>query len=228
MLEQGYLAPAAVRQRAPGGRSRRATTRRRRPAGRSRAVLHDLDPAAGRRPLRRAARVASRAGCTITTTIDADLQQAAENAIKRWLPEPRRARRRRWSRSTTTTGEVRAMVGGDDYNTRAVQPRHAGPAPAGLGVQAVRARRGAPARASAPARCGRRASASSTCRAAARSSPSTTTRTRTRATNTLAGAHGVSDNSVFAAGRHAGRDEADRPPRAPDGHPHAGLRATWR
>ena len=41
------------------------------------------------------------------------------------------------------TGEVRAMVGGRDYATQPVQPRHPGPAPAGLGVQAVHARRGA-------------------------------------------------------------------------------------
>ena len=41
------------------------------------------------------------------------------------------------------TGEVRAMVGGRDYATVAVQPRDPGPAPAGLVVQAVHPRRGA-------------------------------------------------------------------------------------
>ena len=35
------------------------------------------------------------------------------------------------------------MVGGRDYNERAVQPRHPGPAPAGLGVQALHPGRGA-------------------------------------------------------------------------------------
>ena len=42
------------------------------------------------------------------------------------------------------------MVGGDDYDDVAVQPRHAGPAPARLLVQAVHARRGATRRASRP------------------------------------------------------------------------------
>ena len=39
------------------------------------------------------------------------------------------------------TGEVRALVGGTDYRNRPVQPRDAGPAPAGLDGQAVHPRR---------------------------------------------------------------------------------------
>ena len=57
------------------------------------------------------------------------------------------------------------MVGGRDYAHAPVQPRHAGPAPAGLGDQAVHPGRGARATASRRARCGRRASASSPSRA---------------------------------------------------------------
>ena len=55
------------------------------------------------------------------------------------------------------TGEVRAMVGGTDYAHAPVQPRDAGPAPAGLDVQAVHARRRRSSRASPPARSGARA-----------------------------------------------------------------------
>ena len=56
-------------------------------------------------------------GLKITTTLDADLQRAAENTVKRYFSNP--------SGPTAAvvaldndTGEVRAMVGGRDYNTR--------------------------------------------------------------------------------------------------------------
>ena len=65
----------------------------------------------------------------------------------------------------------------------AVQPRHPGPAPAGLGVQAVHPGRRRCARGSARRRCGRRASAtsSSRTRTGASTSSSTTSRATTRA-----------------------------------------------
>ena len=40
-------------------------------------------------------------------------------------------------------GAIRALVGGVDHRAFGLQPRHPGPAPAGLGVQALRLRRGA-------------------------------------------------------------------------------------
>ena len=127
------------------------------------------------------------------------------------------------------TGEVLAMVGGDDYNDAAVQPRHAGPAPAGLGVQAVRPRRGAAPRASRPTRPGRRARSTSASRvprrAAARStSTSTTTRTPTRGVTHAAHARRRSP-TTRSTPRSACRSGTKKiaQARAPDGHPHAGL-----
>ena len=126
------------------------------------------------------ARQAFEGGLTIQTTIDSRFQKAADDAIRAWLPYTGGPRASLVA-IDNKTGEVRAMVGGDDYNTLALQPRHPGPAPAGLGVQAVRARRGAQERASPPPRCGRRARRSSTSPARSRSSRSRTTATPTRA-----------------------------------------------
>jgi penicillin-binding protein 1A len=61
------------------------------------------------------ARLAFDGGLQIRTTIDSDLQDAADKAIKAWLPNvdgPRAALVALENR----TGAVRAMVGGDDYN----------------------------------------------------------------------------------------------------------------
>ena len=127
------------------------------------------------------------------------------------------------------TGEVRAMVGGRDYRNAPVQPRHAGPAPARLVVQAVRPRDGARGGHLPRTRCGRReARLHRAGTRAARSSSSTTTRAPTRARSTLAGATAFSDNAVFAAvGIKVGTEEGRRAGPA-DGHPHAGLRRTTR
>jgi penicillin-binding protein 1A len=62
------------------------------------------------------ARQAFEGGLTIQTTIDSRFQQAADNAIRAWLPYlggPRAS----LVAIDNKTGEVRAMVGGDDYNT---------------------------------------------------------------------------------------------------------------
>ena len=93
----------------------------------------------------------------------------------------------------------------------AVQPRHAGPAPARLGVQALHAGHGARPAASARARSGRRASASST-------SPGR--RARVFVVNNFEGNYsGVADarrrpddlrQRGLRRGRPPGRDEADR------------------
>ena len=53
-------------------------------------------------------------GLRIETTLDLDLQRAAEQAVAGYLPGPS-GRRRRWS-DRNSTGEVRAMVGGRGYN----------------------------------------------------------------------------------------------------------------
>ena len=82
-------------------------------------------------------------GLRVKTTIDSRLQTRRREGDRGTGCRTRRARAPRSSRSPTRTAMVRAMVGGDNYGDRAVQPRHAGPAPARLLVQAVRARRGA-------------------------------------------------------------------------------------
>ena len=88
-------------------------------------------------------------GLQVKTTIDSRLQNAAEKAIKAWLPNVSGPRASLVAISNKD-GMVRAMVGGDNYGIDAVQPRHAGPAPARLLVQAVRARRGAASRTISP------------------------------------------------------------------------------
>ena len=122
-----------------------------------RAVLHHLGAPAADRPLRPREGVRGRA-------------EDQDDA------RPRPAEGRRRPRSTrylsypggptaslvaidNKTGEVRAMVGGRDYATVAVQPRDPGPAPAGLVVQAVHPRRRRCKRGrERQSTCGRRAS----------------------------------------------------------------------
>ena len=125
------------------------------------------------------ARRAFEGGLRVKTTIDSRLQDAAEAAITPVAAVRRPARAPRWSRSPTRRrgpGDGRRR----QLRRRAVQPRHPGPAPAGLLVQAVRARRGAAQRHLARTRRGARRRRSSPSRAA-RGSRSTTTTTPTRA-----------------------------------------------
>jgi penicillin-binding protein 1A len=56
-------------------------------------------------------------GLKITTTLDADLQQTAENTVKRYFSNPGGPTAALVALDNDT-GEVRAMVGGRDYNTR--------------------------------------------------------------------------------------------------------------
>src|SRR5215212_3113462 len=63
------------------------------------------------------ARRAFEGGLTVQTTLDVRLQEAAENAVDQWLPwqgGPRAS----LVAVKNDTGEVLAMVGGDDYRTR--------------------------------------------------------------------------------------------------------------
>ena len=174
------------------------------------------------------ARRAFEGGLTVQTTLDSRLQDAAQTRDQPVAAVRRTARARRSSRSTTSTGEVLRDGRRRRLPHAAVQPRHAGPAPAGLGVQAVRARRGADARASRPNSVWDVAEASYCVtpeeghvqgelrrqqlqrRLRRRDAPSRTATT-------------FSDNSVYAqVGIQVGTQQ-DRPARAPDGHPHAGL-----
>jgi penicillin-binding protein 1A len=62
------------------------------------------------------ARQAFEGGLTIQTTIDSRFQKAADDAVRAWLPNlsgPRAS----LVAIENKTGEVRAMVGGDDYNS---------------------------------------------------------------------------------------------------------------
>ena len=62
------------------------------------------------------ARQAFEGGLTIQTTIDARFQEAADDAISAWLANPAGPRASLVA-IDNKTGEVRAMVGGDDYNS---------------------------------------------------------------------------------------------------------------
>ncbi|HEX5621019.1 MAG TPA: transglycosylase domain-containing protein [Solirubrobacteraceae bacterium] len=62
------------------------------------------------------ARRAFEGGLTIHTTIDGELQEAAESAINQWLPN-RDGPRAALVAIENSTGKVRAMIGGDDYAT---------------------------------------------------------------------------------------------------------------
>jgi penicillin-binding protein 1A len=61
------------------------------------------------------ARQAFEGGLTVQTTIDSRFQDAADTAIRAWLPNPAGPRASMVA-IDNRTGEVRAMVGGDDYN----------------------------------------------------------------------------------------------------------------
>ncbi len=62
------------------------------------------------------ARRAFEGGLTVQTTIDSDLQDAAEAAVQQWLPNTDGPRASVVA-IENGTGKVRAMVGGDDYST---------------------------------------------------------------------------------------------------------------
>ena len=217
MFEQGRLGRAAVLQRAPGGAAR---PRPEPPTVRTTApyfttwVRQQLVDRFG-------ARRAFEGGLKITTTLDADLQKAAENTVKRYFSNPT-GRRRRSSRSTTTPARsARWSAGATTTRARSTSPRRASASPARRSSRSCSPRRcGA---GSARRRCGPRASACSTSPAAATSSSSTTSRAATRGSNTLAGALTASDNSIFAAvGLQVGTKRIARLARA-DGDPDAGL-----
>ena len=88
------------------------------------------------------ARRAFEGGLRVATTLDLELQDAAEKAVNAYLPNadgPTAARRRHRQPDRRGAGDGRRPR----LRHAAVQPRHPGPAPARLGVQAVHPRRGA-------------------------------------------------------------------------------------
>ena len=236
MREQGYITPRRRSRRRSSARCRRAATSSRRvedtayPYFTSWVKQQVVDKLGGGQE---GARKAFEGGLTVQTTLDVRLQEAAEQAVDAVAAVRRAARAPRSSRSTTDTGEVLAMVGGDDYATRAVQPRHAGPAPARLVVQAVRARPGARATASRPTRRGARARVD-ICVTRSKKGNCKEYFDVNNYEDAYGGvAHAAHGDDVLRqlrlrAGRHQGRHAQDRAARAPDGHPHAGLAATSR
>ena len=84
------------------------------------------------------ARRAFEGGLRISTTLDVKLQQAAEQAVNTWLSAPGGPQASLVA-IDNATGEVRAMVGGEDFASHPFNLATQVPAPAGVGVQAVRA-----------------------------------------------------------------------------------------
>ena len=177
---------------------------------------------AGRRPLRRRS-APFEGGLQVQTTLDLDLQQAAQHAITPGCPAPAGPTRvaggdRQPHRRGARDGRRRATT----TRSRSTSPPRASASPARRSSRSCSPRRSS--RASARTRCGRRRSDFNVRKGGTRSSSSTTTTTRTPGTTTLATRPTFSDNSVFAAGR-ASRSGTQKVAAAgaPDGHPHAGL-----
>ena len=98
-----------------------------------RGLLLRLRQAGADRPLRRSTPCA-RAGCGSTRRSTCKLQKAARKAIDGHLGAPATALARS-SRSTRSTGYIRAMASSSQLRRLEVQPRRPGPPPAGLDVQ---------------------------------------------------------------------------------------------
>ena len=144
--------------------SSRATSRQRvRAERRPGAARRQGRARADRAAIEGSTRATSRAGCSsrssnataprrafdgglrIKTTLDIDLQHAAEHAVDAYLESPEGPTASLVA-IENSTGEVRAMVGGARLLDDPVQPRHQGPAPARLLVQGLRPRRRAAGR----------------------------------------------------------------------------------
>ena len=153
-----------------------------------------------------------------------------------WSRHPRRIPRPRWSRSSPTTGHVKAYVGGSDYwGTAAVgagRPRRRrllrgrpGLPAGGQHLQAVRARgRARCRRAADPHATTRPASLPSRSRAGRSPGSSTTTTATARAAMNLTEATVSSVNTVYAQLVMDARRAGGRGPRHEDGRPLAARR----
>ena len=78
------------------------------------------------------------AGYTIHTTLDYSLQEAAQSVVDQTLPPGSGGPAAALVAIDNKTGEVKAMVGGLRLCQEPVQSRHAGRAPARVGLQGVR------------------------------------------------------------------------------------------
>ena len=113
MLEQGYITPQELEeaQADPGPANiepPRVETKDKRLAYFTSWIKQQVVDREG-------ARRAFSGGLRIRTTLDLDLQQAAEAAIDKWLPNPDGPTAALVA-IDNDTGEVRAMIGGRDYN----------------------------------------------------------------------------------------------------------------
>ncbi len=157
------------------------------------------------------ARRAFEGGLRVDTTLDLAAAGGGREGGQRPPGQPRRAGRRgRGDRQRHGRG---ARDGRRARLQRApVQPRHAGPAPARLGLQAVHPRHRAAQRDRPGLAVARRASASSPCPAptGARSSSSTTSRTSTPGSQTPGGRADDLRQRRLRRGRHPGRDAQGR------------------
>ena len=167
------------------------------------------------------ARQAFEGGLTVQTTIDGRFQKAADDAIRAWLPNPAGPRASLVA-IDNKSGEVRAMVGGDDYNTT----------PFNLATQGQRQPGSAfkPFVLAEALKRGISPGSVWSSRKKVFDVPGSTEKFTVENYNdayagvtSLAAATTTSDNSVYRRGRHQGRHEADREAGPPHGHPHAGL-----
>ena len=225
------LSPARGVRRA---RSRRRCPRRptsaRRPCARASRAAYFVSWVRQQIADRYGARRAFEGGLRIRTTLDVKLQRArragGEHAGSSTPGGPQAS----LVAIDNATGEVPRDGRRRGLRLAPVQPRDAGPAPARLGLQAVRPRDRARARHPARRRCGRRRSSRSPCpaRRARRSSSSTTTRTPTSGPRASRTATTLLGQLRLRPGRHEGGPA----PRGADGrgprHPHARLDATPR
>jgi penicillin-binding protein 1A len=113
MMEQGYLTPGeyrdAIQQGLPGDVSPP------RERGKTKSTPYFTTWVKQQIVERYGPRRAFTGGLRIRTTLDLDLQRAAENTISRWLGNPAGPTAALVA-IDNETGEVRAMVGGRDYN----------------------------------------------------------------------------------------------------------------
>ncbi len=117
MLEQGYITrteyEGSIRARAARRATRSTPRRRRRRASPRRTSRRGC---ASRSSTASAPREALLGGLRVQTTIDLGMQRRAEDAITKWLGNPPSGPQAALVAINNTTGEVRAMVGGNDYN----------------------------------------------------------------------------------------------------------------
>ena len=172
------------------------------------------------------ARRAFEGGLVIRTTLDSRLQDAAEEAVNAWLPDPAGPRASLVALDNDT-GEVLAMVGGDDYATRPFNLATQGQRQPGSSfkpfILAEALTQGISADSTWASQPDRHL------RGQDEEGPLQGVLQRQQLRGRLRGravpAHGdhVLRQLRLRPGRHARRHPQDRQPRAPHGHPHAGL-----